>query len=376
MNILLIDINKSILVQRIALLIVLLISLFFLICLEHTALPLTKDGVHFQEWSSDTMWQTLESSGLRKHPFKSLWYLHKQPPLYDAVRDLLIGCLNKVPDNVLLSRLDQLIYYVWAFIYCLMVVMVYQWLSQLTSFRFAFYLSMAWILHPAPIFYATYLDSPILCSLGVLWLFYELWLFYSKQGSIIRLSACALLLFYLRASCQWYFFFLLAGCLILMRIPRRQVVKFVLICMLLVAPYIAKQYCLFRVTGATFVGMHFYYLIAGDSLPQKEFGLIADSIPWTYPKEAFLSVGRWNTKKDWQESWAYHRLAYKYLKDHPSEAFRNIARTFFIYNWPDYWRPSATFEPNVAVSLLPWEKIFNQYLSYPSDFLILVLAFF
>jgi len=376
MNIFLTDINKSIVLQRTSFLIVFLISLFFLFRLEHTALPFTKDGVHFQRWDSDIMMQCLQSKGLRNHPFKSLWYLHKEPPLYDAIRALLISCLQKVPDKFLLLRLDQLIYYMWVIVYSLMVVMIYHWLSQLTSFRFAFYISMAWILHPSPIYFATFLDPSILDSLVVLCLFYELWLFYSKRGSILRLSTSVLILFYLRATCQWYFFILIACCLVLMKIPRKQVMKFIIICTLLIVPYVAKQYYLFKNIGSTYLGYHFYYLVAGDSQPVNEIKILADSIPWTYPKDASLSIGVYNTEKEWRENFAYYKLFNQYLVHHPFEAVKNIATTF-VYNWHDYWRPSSVYEgSNVVVRILPWNYRFIQFFSYPSNFLILVFSFF
>jgi len=369
------DIDKNAALQRLTLFIVFFISLFFLLSLEHTAAPLTKDGVHFQHYTSDHLMQSLKSSSLREHPFKSLWYLHKLPPLYDGIRALIIGCLQNVPGEAILLKLDQSIYAIWAVCYGIMAMLVYQWLSLLTSRRFAFYLSMVWILHPAPIYYATYTDPTILVSLGVLWLFYELWLFYSKSGSVIRLALSATLLFYLRSSFPWYFFVLLTVCLMLMKIPRKQLMKFILISAILITPYLVKQYHVFKVIDSTNLGYHRYFLVAGDSHPIAEARAIGAAIPWRYPKEASLSVGCLNAEPFWRENFGYHKLANQYILAHPFESLKNIARTFFVYNWTGYWRPSWNFcGPNHVVLLLPWQDALKVFLTYPTTFIILVFA--
>ena len=66
------------------------VAFLFLILLELTSRSRAPDGLRFQVWSSERLMQTLSVNNLREEPLRSLWYLHIQPPLFDAFRALLV----------------------------------------------------------------------------------------------------------------------------------------------------------------------------------------------------------------------------------------------------------------------------------------------
>src|SRR6186713_402657 len=68
---------------------VFLVSIVWLTALEMMTSARAADGVHFQEWTSEFMQQTLPIAVLRDFPLQSLYYLHIQPPLLDTVRAVI-----------------------------------------------------------------------------------------------------------------------------------------------------------------------------------------------------------------------------------------------------------------------------------------------
>jgi hypothetical protein len=320
------------------------------------------------------MWQALNSAGLRAHPFEAVWFLHKQPPFFDALRALLIGLLRGVPDEQLGVRLDGLLYVVWALVVGASAVLVCRWLQQSTSRLFASIMAIVWSLLPASVYYATFLEPTVVVSFGVLWVCLELRRLSSGGGSIPRLTSASLLLFFTRATFQWPFLASLLVCLLLMRLPRRRVWAFVAACVLVAGPYTWKQWHVFHMTGTTFVPRHSYYLVAGSEMPTEAFEAKARAVPWTYPPEAALSEGKFNTEEDWRKSFAFSELAVAHVREHPVTSLKNVLITFMVFNWNEYWRPSAEFTPNVAVQALPWSEPFHRIFAYPVNLGLLLLA--
>jgi len=66
-----------------------LLATVLLLGLEAHFRPFARDGLYFQAWSSETMMQTVSIEDLRDEPLRTLWYLHIQPPAYDAIRALI-----------------------------------------------------------------------------------------------------------------------------------------------------------------------------------------------------------------------------------------------------------------------------------------------
>ncbi len=198
--------NSSALLIRFMPLIIFLVSLLFLNILQDIYRPYINDRVHFQAWTSDQMMQALPIKQLKETPVQSLWYLHKQPPMLDFIRAIIVRFFRDIPNDYLLLRVDRALYYIWSFFFAVMSSLVYVWVKRLSNIPFALVSTFIWILHPDPIFYSMLLESTLMSSLFTLWFFYELWRFNQNYGSIYRLALTSVFLFYTRTIFQWYFF--------------------------------------------------------------------------------------------------------------------------------------------------------------------------
>lgn len=183
-----------------------LISLIFLLVLEHSATPHTPDELHFQKWSSDRMMQTVPIKQLREHPIRSLWYLHIQPPFLDTVRAVIAQFYRSVDEETLLGKVDQTMYILWAMVASLIAALICQWGSAMVGLPWSAAAAFLWIFHPAAIFYATLLESTLLSAFGVTWFFYEMWRARTgRQKGFFRLSSALLFVYFTRTIFQWYF---------------------------------------------------------------------------------------------------------------------------------------------------------------------------
>ncbi len=111
----------------------------------------------------------------------------------------------------LAHRVDQSLYLPWALVYGLMGWLVFKMLTELAQpVSVAVFGSVLFLLHPAAIYYATFLDGTLLTSFGFLWLYYELTK--GKDLSASRICMPFLLLFccgnglfsvQLASRCRW-----------------------------------------------------------------------------------------------------------------------------------------------------------------------------
>ncbi len=223
------------------------LSLGFLLALEASWRQSAIDRVYFQKWTSEDMMQTLPIIDLRDHPVESLANLHIQPPALDLIRALLAQRWRGVDDHSLLLSVDQDLYRLWAVLYALMGVLIFHWLSQVTSFSWAAIATFIFMIHPAAILYATFLENTFLFSLGILWSYYELWKLYSRPqtGSILPLSASFILIFLTRSIIQWPALLFYAISLVLIKVPYRKILLFAVLSGAVVGIYSLRQKILF-----------------------------------------------------------------------------------------------------------------------------------
>ena len=209
------------------------------------------DGVHFQQHSSEDMMQTVSLADLRHHPWQTLLALHIQPPLLDGLRALLARLWPELRNKALVLAVDRALYFLWTLAYAAMGVLVFRWLERLLgSTRVALAAAAAFLLHPAALYYGTYLDGTFLTSLGVLWLCYSLWAM-PGRGTTLSMGAAYLFLFLLRSIFQWPALVVLLAALLLRRAPRRRVLAFAACCGVVVAGLMLKQYLVFGSTSTS-----------------------------------------------------------------------------------------------------------------------------
>ena len=333
-------------------------------------------GVYFQRWSSEDMMQTVSVVDLRAEPLASLFYLHVQPPLLDAIRAALAQLWPTVDAQTLVVNVDRALYVVWAFVYAGLGALLCHWLTQLINARWAVIGAIVFLLHPAAIFYATFLESTLLFSFLIAWSFYALWKLAKRGGSIVPLAISVVLLYLTRALVQWPFLLLYVIVLWLLRVPWRKVAIFVVIVGVVMGLYTLKQMTLFGVTyTSSLAGLNCYHGL-GDYLagypdvgeppsPPANVGVLTNPVK-------VLGVDNFNTML--------------YLKRHqtllstclPRWLSKPIGETLFAYfaNFVNYLRPSAQFTtPHVIADQLPWRGLYNTLFSGVPLLTVLLLAF-
>ena len=225
----------------------------FIISLEIYFKPYTIDGIHFQEWSSDWVLQTLPIKQLKEYPVLSLWYLHIQPPLYDTFRMLIAQFIDSHDTSVLIKNVDKALYFIFALLYSFITTFIFLWVSRLTSANYGLLAAFIWILHPASIFYATLLETTLLSSFGFTWFLYELWrLKNNNKTGFVRLSISLLFIYFTKSIFQWYFIPVLIFSLLLLRFSIKSIFfSSIGISILIISLFITKQYILFNTTLTT-----------------------------------------------------------------------------------------------------------------------------
>ena len=234
---------------------VFLAGLLVMLALQAYGRPFATDGVHFQRHSSEDMMQTLSLLDLRDAPLRSLLVLHIQPPLLDSLRAILLRLGPDVAPRELVVRVDRALYLLWALVYAATGVLVFVWLRRLLGRpRLAALAALLFLLHPAAIYYATYLDTTLLASFGILWLCYALSSL-RDRGTVLSLAAAFVFLFFVRSIFQWPALVVLLASLLLMRVPRRRAGAVVAACSVLVGAYMLKQYLVLgSVSTSSFAG--------------------------------------------------------------------------------------------------------------------------
>jgi hypothetical protein len=193
----------------------------FYLGLEAYMRPYALQGMYFQEWTSETMMQTLSIEDLRRAPFESLWYLHIQPPLLDTIRALVARFASANEGMALVREVDQNLYRIWALGAAVLATVMFRWLQQLTNAAVAVVATLPFMLHPGIIFYATLLDGTFLSTLLIFMTYYELWkLSRDPARSILPFTALSISLTLFRTLFQWPALIVFTAALLLLRVPK------------------------------------------------------------------------------------------------------------------------------------------------------------
>lgn len=359
-----------------------LVLMLFLVLLEGWFASFARDGLYYHALSSESMMQTVSISDLKEQPLLSLWNIHIQPPGFDAIRAVLalVSKSEAQNDHELLRRVDSSLYALWIMVYGLAGFIMFQWISQMTSVGFGLCATILFLIHPACVFYATFLDTTFLSATLVLLLYYLLWRLKENKGvPTVLLVLSFLALFLTRSLFQWQFLMVLAGTLTLMKVPSRKIILFVVLAGIPVGVYTAKQTYQFGLTDtSSFVGLN---LIRSIGLRPDYAGVMKD-FPADYspgPNQATVLSrkekidGSVNFNNEFYLD-VNRALLHEYFRRLYATPFSHI---FMEYrkNLRIYFGPSRDPSRHVIVDRLPWRSTYDFIFSAPVLPVLLVISF-
>jgi hypothetical protein len=340
--------------------------------------PKDEDQFFYRQTSSEFMMQTLSIADLRDQPIRSLWYLHIQPPLLDAIRTVLAQVFSTPEDSELLRRVDFALRVLFLALYGLVVTLLFVWLSSTTSARVATAASLAFALHPGLILFSTWLDSTLISALLVTWFLYELWRMASSCRSLWRVMLATLLLFFTRSIFQWPFVLAVAVSLILMGRPARKVARFLAAAGIFAGLYVVKQYWLFGVPyTSTFAGYNACRSIGADV--GWDIRSVAYRLP-PLPSPSAASVLAREKKVNGEYNFnqlQYLRISFALMERYKRTLFRQPWRKTlgaYIENFRVYLKPSSQYVDSPVVARLPWRKLYDTLFAGPVGAVLFLLA--
>jgi hypothetical protein len=342
-------------------------AVLFFAALVLTFQPRDESDPFHARTSSESMMQTVSIADLRDQPLRSLWYLHIQPPAFDALRTILARCFSDREDAELSRRVDRALRVVFALLYGGVAALLCLWLEKLQGTRLAVAASVAFALHPGLILYATWLDSTLLSTLLFTWFYYELWKARAGGGSAAGLVVSTLALFFTRSLFQWPFLLVVAFSLWLMGFPPRRLAKVVTVAGLVIGLHVLKQYWLFGTTStSSFAGYNGCRSI-GASVSWDTRDLAGKMAPLPPPGAARV-LSR-DTKVNGEYNFnqlAYLRISYALMERYLATlATQPLARTLAAYleNLRIYLLPSSRYEESPLVAPLPWRPVYDAVAS-------------
>jgi hypothetical protein len=362
--------------------IVFLISAAYAVGLQHMMRSLTPDGMYFHPWSSETMMQTVSLKFLREAPVRTLLSIHIQPPAFDAIRAALALPLRHLSDEAAVRQVDSALYALGAVLFAMLVAVVFRWLAEY-SLAAACIGTLLVLLHPASIFFATFLDSTLLSSFLVAITYFNLWKLKNGQAtSITGLSLLVLALFFTRSIFQWPAILMFALCLFLLGVRRRVLITFLVTTCLVSGLYLVKQayqFGLFSTTSFTgisltnSIGFGFDTTIYTTYLDKVENNSVDNpSLPGVLTSRTKIN-GEPNFN-----NLAYlalnQRLLTRYQDALRSSSFERLAGSY-LENALIYFMPTSTYSDHVIVDHLPWTMLYNAVFSAPVLPLLLLISF-
>lgn len=344
--------------------------------------PQAINGLYFHRWSSEDMMQTVSLRYLREDPIQTLLNIHIQPPGFDGIRALLAVPWRGLSDEDALRHVDSSLYLLGSILLGLLVAVTYAWLAEY-SVPVALAGSMLLLLHPASIFFATFLDSTLLSTLLVTCAVYYLWRMKNgRSSSVAAFAALALALFFTRSVFQWPAFFLLAISLYLMGTQPRRIWGFLAATLLIGGTYLVKQQLMFGLFSTTsFTGISLSNSIGAGVSTEVHTAFIDDAAHQTLVRASLPGVLTSKTKINGQRN--FNNIDYlimnTQLLDRFKQAFRHTSPAqlagSYLQNALIYFMPTSTYDHgHVIVDNLPWTSAYNVVFSAPVLPTLLLMA--
>lgn len=325
------------------------------------------DGLHLHAWTGEYLMQTVSIADLRVEPLRSLLYLHIQPPLIDTLRMLSAARHAELDGGALLAASDRDLYSAWALLAGALAGLVYCWLHALAGPRAALLGAALLVVHPAFLFYATFLDTTFASGTLVCWASYELWRLARGEQASLRLAGALSLAFLTRSIVQWPFLLVLAGALFLLRIERARALRAFVPFALVVLLYTGKQYALFGLTVTSSFGPDSFC----KGLSAFCHGTTPVPLP-ELPPPAAASVLRRIEKLDGEYNWnqlAFLKRSFSQMAEYRALVRQTPVRKLagLVAHTVGIWlRPSSRHSPHVLVDRLPWRAPFDFLMSGPA----------
>jgi len=340
------------------------IAFFWLFLIEQRFRNEARERLYFHAWTSEYMMQTVSLADLRVEPFKSLWYNHIQPPLFDAIRASIAAFHPDAPPETLMRRVDARLYDLWMLAYAVMTVLVYSWFRRVQGERSARIGVAVFLFLPGPIFYATFLDSTLLSSTLILWFFWALWRLSEGEAVSLELVIVSTLLFFTRSVFQWPFLLVLGASCWLMGVPRRRAVRILAPIALIMVAFLAKQYLLFGLTTTSSFGPDSFC----KGLSEYCHGTTKVDLPETTDRFNALVLRRaekLNGEYNYNQE-AFLKRSFSQMEEYKALLRRlTPARAVEILktNLNFYLRPTTWHSSHIIVDRLPWRRPLDRLLS-------------
>lgn len=343
--------------------------------------PFAINGLYFQKWSSEQMMQTVPLIDLYNSPFETLFNIHIQPPGLDFIRAVLAHLWPDPDPNTLLLHVDGLMYVLWSILYALIGLLVFAWASKVTETKTAVAATVVFLLHPASIFYATMLDTTLLTSCLILFLYFLLWKVKNSQlVTLGALIAVLLALFFTRSIFELPFLLVMGISLFLLGLPARKVLLVMAITGSIVGLYLVKQYTQFGIfTTSSFSGFNL-----NRSIGKRNTDLVLQYLQTNTPQPGWdeglpdvltrtVKLSGTPNFNNIQYLELNQRLLGEYKERMLKKEFSRLYKPYVI-NLSIYFQPSSMYTEHVIVDRLPWRGLFDRVFSYPVLALLLVLC--
>jgi len=348
------------------------VAMLFLVFLEIASTRLGRDGVYDQELTSERMMQTVSIRDLRDQPLLSLWNIHIQPPGLDLMRALLawIWKSEGQSDQDLLRLVDLSLYALWIVAYGITGLIMFLWISEMTGVWFGVCATILFLIYPASISYATFLETTFLTATLVLLLYYLLWRLKEHENvPAVLLVLTPLLLFLTRSLFQWPFLLVLAAALFLMKVPSRKIVLCIGLAAITMGLYTAKQAYKFGLTNtSSFVGLNlvrsiglvFDYASVMKYLPDYPSAGVDKAMVLSREQKIDGSVNF-----NHERFLVANRVLYdEYFKRLRSTSLADLAEAY-RENLSIYLGPSTRSTSYGMVDRLPWQSLYHVLFSSP-----------
>ena len=348
--------------------------------------------------SSESLVQTLPATVLKDKPFSGLYFNHIHPPMFDGIRASIAYFWKLDRGLSLRDFVDKGVYHVYTVLFGALGVLLFIWLKKATGSRlFSWIGTILWLVHPAPLSMAAFLDGTFLSSILITWMVFEVWLIGRKEQSISRLILVAILCFFTRAHFQWFFVPVLGVAMLLMstKANKKSLLYGLCIFSLVVGMYCIKQYMLFGTVnsygwyGEKLAGLLWIEEVGevvskgykencgGREIVRDRIGckqylgqIFPDELMQVdrlYPQGALSVSGGSNTEDRWWLTQVQSRIA----KDYCSKNVWVCAESFsksLLQNFPEYWVESWD-RNNPLLSRdngIPWVNIYYKIVhNYP-----------
>jgi len=359
-------------------------GLLLMLGLQRAYRPYAEGGTYFQTHTSEDMMQTVSLLDLRAHLGQSLIALHIQPPLLDAIRGLLAQRWPDARKRALVVEVDRSLYLLWAAVYAAVGAVVFTWARSLSGrWTVGWVAALAVLLHPAAIYYSTFLEGTILTILGMLTLTWSLWSI-PAPGATLTLVLSYLLLFLVRSVFQWPALVVVTAALLLRRAPRRTILVFLVATGTVTAAFMAKQYLIFgTVSMSSFAGSNCLNGLGDEPITgmsedrDTPLGplfpvLAANGTPEVLTRvHKITRAHNYNNLADLKHERSLLKECMSRVKSQsPQSTLRAWANNMGIFLQPSSRYPS----PHAIVDRLPWRRAFDWVFSGPRLLVLVALG--